>query len=244
MVGSKRAVISSNIEELREYRDKAMEVCRRWDIGVEVWEGIAARGGPPKERMRELVDNADVYIGIIGHSYGQLVEGENVSGTEFEYKCAKGRGIEEIERIILIVDQDAKWLPQYIAQGDERERLDRFRASLSAENSYRTLSNIHEFEVELIYSLLDWSRRTDMVGPAQYESEWFSITNGTKYSRMHGLKKPKTWEVLRSPTPTGDEGLEKVVGDDWKIKVWRDIIEVTTPDERYVSGYLKVFVWE
>lgn len=87
------AVIGSGARETPEHLRDALDVCLRMGIVPVMVEHPAGGDDAAVEAALGLLDEADVYVGIIGDSYGPAVPGHDRSLTEMEYERASSRGI-------------------------------------------------------------------------------------------------------------------------------------------------------
>src|SRR5215471_12469671 len=89
----KRAVISSTSIDLPEHRRQVIEACQRLDFFPDAMEHLPARDADAIRVSLEMVDKADLYLGIFAWRYGHIPEGYEVSITELEFNRAVERGI-------------------------------------------------------------------------------------------------------------------------------------------------------
>jgi hypothetical protein len=89
----KTAMISSTSVDLPEHRQQAMEACLRQGIFPRAMEHLPARDADAIRVSLEMVDEADIYIGIYAWRYGHVPEGHDISITEMEFNRAVKRGI-------------------------------------------------------------------------------------------------------------------------------------------------------
>src|SRR5262249_17731818 len=105
---------SSTILDLPEHRKCVLDALDRLHLSPSMMEHLPASSqGKIGESMR-LVDEADVYLGIFGHSYGEIPDGHSSSITEMEYDRAVERGI---PRLIFIIDP-AHWEASWPSDSD------------------------------------------------------------------------------------------------------------------------------
>ena len=94
-------MISSTARDLPEHRKQVMHACDRVGLFAEKMENLSAMGADAIEASLELVDRADIYVGIFAHRYGYIPEGHEISITEMEYEGAVER---DIPRLIFLID--------------------------------------------------------------------------------------------------------------------------------------------
>src|SRR4030095_10327019 len=88
----KTAMISSTAVDLPEHRKEAMDACLRQSIRPLAMEYLPARDADAIRVSLEMVDEADIYIGIYAWRYGHVPEGHDISITEMEFNRAEERG--------------------------------------------------------------------------------------------------------------------------------------------------------
>ena len=89
----KTAMISSTSVDLPEHRQQAIDACLRESIFPRAMEHLPARDADAIRVSLEMVDEADIYIGIYAWRYGHVPEGCDISITEMEFNRAVERGI-------------------------------------------------------------------------------------------------------------------------------------------------------
>jgi tetratricopeptide (TPR) repeat protein len=89
----KTAMISSTSVDLPEHRKEAIDACLRQGFFPIAMEHLPARDADAIRVSLEMVDKADVYIGIYAWRYGHVPEGHDISITEMEFNRAVERGI-------------------------------------------------------------------------------------------------------------------------------------------------------
>ena len=84
----KTAVISSTSVDLPEHRQQAMDACLRQGIFPIAMEHLPARDADAIRVSLEMVDKADIYIGIYAWRYGHVPERHDITITEMEFNRA------------------------------------------------------------------------------------------------------------------------------------------------------------
>ena len=98
----KRVFVSSTYIDLQEHREKVLSVIRRLESNEIAMENFGARSDHPKEGSIKAVKESDIYIGIFGHRYGTIPEGDDISLTEAEYRAAVSLNL---PRLIFLIDK-------------------------------------------------------------------------------------------------------------------------------------------
>jgi hypothetical protein len=102
---SKRLVvaISSTARDLPAHRKEVMDACLQQDMYPKMMEHLPASPKDAVRASRELVDEADIYLGVFAYRYGYIPPGYEISITEMEYNWAVERGI---PRVIFLIHED------------------------------------------------------------------------------------------------------------------------------------------
>jgi len=126
----KIVMISSTARDLSEQRQEALAACLQQGYFPKMMEHLPARDDEAISASVDMVDEADIYIGIFAHRYGYVPAGYEVSITEMEYNRAVERGI---PCLIFIMDDDHPVLPKDVDTGASAERLNAFKERLKLE---------------------------------------------------------------------------------------------------------------
>jgi hypothetical protein len=88
-----KAFLSSTFKDLEQHRAAVIARLRRLDgVQVRCMEDFGARPDSPKEFCVREARECDLFIGVIGHLYGFIPEGDDTSITEQEYQAAEDAG--------------------------------------------------------------------------------------------------------------------------------------------------------
>lgn len=127
-----KAFLSSTFKDLEQHRTAVIARLRRLD-GMEVrcMEDFGARPGSPKEFCVREARECDLFIGVIGHLYGFVPDGDETSITEQEYEAAEAAG----KDMLLFVAPDDFSVPVKLLRNDsDPERQEAFRERVLARN--------------------------------------------------------------------------------------------------------------
>lgn len=86
-------MISSTALDLPEHRKQVFEACLCEDFFPIGMESLPARDTDAVQMSMEMVNQADIYIGIFAYRYGHIPQSHNISITEMEFKRAIERRI-------------------------------------------------------------------------------------------------------------------------------------------------------
>ncbi|HEX7677873.1 MAG TPA: DUF4062 domain-containing protein, partial [Thermoanaerobaculia bacterium] len=95
--------ISSTFTDLRDERKAAIEgVFERGHIPIAL-ERFSPANDSDLQVIEKAMASSQVYILILGHRYGEIISGSNISYTELEYDLAQSRGL--LTLVFLMDDQ-------------------------------------------------------------------------------------------------------------------------------------------
>lgn len=150
--------ISSTYEDLKEYRQAAIEVCRRLGLEPIAMEEFEASGQPTTENSIDRLNSAHVYVGIFAHRYGRTDDrygGRSVTEIEFDHagKC-------QLERLCFLVKPEHPWNPTLMEQEHgSRDKLQDFKRKISEEVSWQSFTTLEDFESKLEDALRKWQKQ-------------------------------------------------------------------------------------
>jgi Domain of unknown function (DUF4062) len=158
--GSARRIFLGHTSELREFpRDRSFidaaeaAVTRAGDAVIDM-AYFTARDSRPADYCRQALCRADLYVGIIGLSYGSPVrDRQDVSYTEMEYEVATELGL---QRLVFLLDEDAP-LPLPARTSIDRTfgaRQDAFRRRLRDGGLVALVESPAELETQLYQALV------------------------------------------------------------------------------------------
>ncbi len=101
----KKVMISSTSLDLPEHRKQIVEACLRQNMFPLRMEDLPANSDEAAEASLKMVEEADVYIGVLANRYGYVPQANNpqqISVTEMEYDLAVAR---KIERLVFVMDK-------------------------------------------------------------------------------------------------------------------------------------------
>ncbi|MGI9500076.1 MAG: DUF4062 domain-containing protein, partial [Geminicoccaceae bacterium] len=115
------AMISSTAKNLPVHREQVRMACERMGFEpCEMMEHLTALDKDAVETSLEMVDRAEVYIGVFAHRYGSVPDGHDISITEMEFDRAVEK---KIPRLIFFVDEDQPVHPKDFDTGPGAVKL-------------------------------------------------------------------------------------------------------------------------
>lgn len=146
--------ISSTSDDLKSYRQSAIDICNRLGLQPIAMEFFPATDKTPVQLCRDLVAQSDVYLGLIAHRYGHIPDGETRSMTHIEFDEATRRGI---PRLCFVVDPAYAWNPMYI-EHENRDKLDAFKAEIDTLLTRNTFTTEADLATQIIHALVEHLR--------------------------------------------------------------------------------------
>lgn len=117
------AMVSSTMLDLPDHRREVREACLRQDVFPLMMESLPASDADAISVSMNMVDRADIYLGIFAHRYGHVLAGCTISITEMEYNRACERGI---PRLIFLMDPEHLIKRRDVEIGSGAEKLQAF----------------------------------------------------------------------------------------------------------------------
>src|ERR1039458_4693503 len=163
--GQLTAMISSTALDLPEHREQVRDACLHEGVFPIGMEQLPARDASGIRVSLEMVDQADIYIGVYAWRYGWVPDFDNpgkISITEMEFNHAlerKQRG--ELKEILIFVMHDEHSIRACDKEdGNEAQRkLKKFKKRASAGRVMLKFKSKEELRGQVIQSLADLKRR-------------------------------------------------------------------------------------
>ena len=151
------AMISSTSIDLPEHRKQAKEACERMGFFPYAMENLPARDADAIQVSLEMVDKADVYIGIYAWRYGHIPEGHDISITEMEFDRAVERGI---PILVFTIHKDHSLVFDMMQISDKaQEKLAALKVKACKERGRREFKSADDLRGEIIHALSDLKER-------------------------------------------------------------------------------------
>ena len=149
-------MISSTARDLPEHRKEVMDACVRQGMFPYMMEHLPALDADAIQVSVELVDKADIYIGVFAHRYGYVPEGHDISITEMEYNRAVERGI---PRLIFLMDKSHPINIDDVEMGDGAAKLKALKARLEKERVVSYFNSSTDLRAHVINTLSQYRKR-------------------------------------------------------------------------------------
>ncbi len=144
-----KVFISLTYIDLKDYRQKAIEIINRYKCVPLAMEFFMAQPEEPTRVYEKEIKECDILLGIYAHRYGFTPKGQEKSITQQEYELAK-----KLKKSChcFIVDEDFQWKPKF-CEFEKRPQLNVFLKTIRDENTTSFFTTTTDFESKLSSSL-------------------------------------------------------------------------------------------
>ncbi|MGA9997222.1 MAG: DUF4062 domain-containing protein [Pyrinomonadaceae bacterium] len=146
-------IISSTARDLPEHRKEVMDACLRQGMFPVMMEHLPASDAEAISASLNLVDEAEIYVGVFAHRYGYVPKENNpqkISVTEMEYNRAVERNI---PRLIFVMDKTHPLTIDDVEQGEGAVKLNAFKERMQTENIVNFFNSPADLRAHVINSL-------------------------------------------------------------------------------------------
>ena len=174
-------MVSSTALDLPRHRDQVMSACLQQNLFPKMMEYLPASDANAIRASMRMVDEADVYVGVVGFRYGYVPKRSKISITEMEYERAGKRGI---PRLMFLMDEDHALRAADVETGPGAARVRAFRQRIREERVIATFSSPDDLRARLLQALSEFRaspEREELVA-SQIESARYrvAVLNQTK----------------------------------------------------------------
>ena len=156
------AMISSTVLDLPEHRKAVIDACNRARVSPIAMEHLPARDADAVRVSMEMVDQADVYLGIFASRYGYVPEGRDVSITELELDRAIAR---QIPILVFVAHAEHLFKSEMIeADAVAQRKLQALKERASRGRVRATFRSVEDLGAQAIQALVEW--RLEVGDPA------------------------------------------------------------------------------
>lgn len=131
--------LSSTYEDLKEYRQKAIDVIVSLRQTFEGMEYFGADNRTPLDVCLEKLSFCQIYVCIVGMRYGSVEKASGKSYTEIEYEKAKELGLPCY--IYIIDEENARISPKFVDRNESADKLDVFKNRLRSSHVCKKFSS-------------------------------------------------------------------------------------------------------
>jgi hypothetical protein len=142
----------------RSYVDAAQEAVTRAGHAVRDMKFLVAADCDPAEQCKAMVEDADVYTGIIGSHFGSMVPGRDLSYTELEFETATHL---RLPRLMFLLPMSGPLRIPIRQPAEHTARQQAFRRRVQDESGVMTahVETPAELELKIFQALVELSRR-------------------------------------------------------------------------------------
>jgi len=147
-----------------------MDACLRVGVFPVMMEHLPASDADAISISLEMVDGADVYIGVFAHRYGYIPKENNpgkISVTEMEYNSAI---VQKIPCLLFVIDQDHPIKIGDVEQGRGAIKLKKFLQGITTNNIVNFYRSPEDLRAHVISSLAELREKlTAAAKPSLYD---------------------------------------------------------------------------
>ena len=152
-------MISSTARDLPEHREKVMHACMRLGMFYpDMMEHLTATDANALDVSLQMVDRAEIYVGIFAFRYGYVPEDQTISVTEAEYDRAVERGI---PRLLFLMSDDHPVKPADVETGEGAAKLRKFKERLKKDRVVGFFDSPDQLLAQVIQALVEY-RQPDL----------------------------------------------------------------------------------
>lgn len=149
----KTVFISSTSQDLKDYRQAAIDTCLKLGLHPIAMEHFPAMSVGATAGSKRKLDEAELYVGIYAHRYGYIEDGNDHSVTEIEFDYAGERGL---DRLCFLVDPTFAWPPDAVDHANY-PKLETFKAKVN-KLIRAQFTSVDDFTAKLMHALTEWTR--------------------------------------------------------------------------------------
>jgi tetratricopeptide (TPR) repeat protein len=160
--GGITAMISSTALDLPEHRALVHKACLEAGVFPIGMEQLPARDANGIKVSLEMVDKADVYLGIYAWRYGWVPDGKDISVTEMEYGRAVERKADDKLTEILVFVADAKHPCEFSdieADAIAQKKLAAFKMKATKDRGRGKFTSAEDPRRQVLHALLEFKER-------------------------------------------------------------------------------------
>ena len=145
-----KVMVSSTVRDLPDHRQGVLDACMRQGMFALMMEHLPAIDADAIKASMDLVDQADIYLGIFAYRYGYVPKGHHISATEMEYNRAVERGI---PRLIFLIHAEHPVKGGDVETGEGASKLEALKKRLGTERVVNFFKSPEGLRADVINSL-------------------------------------------------------------------------------------------
>lgn len=151
-------MISSTARDLPAHREKVMHACLRAGVFPRMMEHLPASDDDAIAASLRMVDEADIYLGLVARRYGYVPQEHSRSITEMEYDRAVERGI---PRLVFLMHDEHPLTIKDVETGEVAQKVEAFRARLATERVASFFKSPDELLGQALHAIEEERRRLE-----------------------------------------------------------------------------------
>jgi Domain of unknown function (DUF4062) len=151
----KIVMISSTALDLPDHRGEIREGCERAGFEPHMMEKLPARDADAIKVSRQMVEEADVYVGVFAFRYGYVPEGHDISITEMEYNRA---GELELPRLVFFIHDDHPITKKDVETGPGEAKLQALKDRIRKERVVTLFHSPKDLRAQVVMRAMRTSR--------------------------------------------------------------------------------------
>src|SRR5262249_43091038 len=146
-------MVSSTARDLPRHRDQVMSACLQQNLFPKMMEHLPASDGNAISESLRMVDEADLYVGVIAFRYGYVPKGRKISITEMEYERAGKRGI---PRLMFLMNDDHPLRAADVETGPGAEKVRAFRQRIGEDRVIAMFTSPEDLRALVVQALSEF----------------------------------------------------------------------------------------
>jgi tetratricopeptide (TPR) repeat protein len=160
--GQLTAMISSTALDLLEHRALAHQACLDAGVFPIGMEHLPARDATGIAASLEMVEQADIYLGVYAFRYGWVPDGQDISITEIEFDHAVERKAQgKLREILVFTAHEGHAVTRRDVEADKvaQEKLDKFKARAADGRVRKEFKSAEELHRLILQALSEFKNR-------------------------------------------------------------------------------------
>lgn len=248
--------LCSTFADLSDERKKILQAIRKLQLLHDSMDFFGARTDQPIETCLKEVRQGDLLVAVVGHRYGSIVPGREVSFSEAEY--IEGHGLGK-PCLVYVRSDDTPILPKFVERDLEKlRRLERWKSELRERHTVAQFSDSQDLALQvsadIAKTVQDLMEATAQEKPSEMPSRdaaLAEIADLFQSAVEQGIKEDKLLSAIRRAVtsllaelslgpPTiflsyshEDKGIVKQFAEELEaagMKVWFDLFEIKWGD--------------
>lgn len=161
----------STYQDLRQHREKVLEVLKYFSHNIEAMEYWCASTNTPLEECLSRVKQCDLYLCVIAFRYGSLAN-DGYSFTHKEYLLARESGKDVL---VFLMDPQTPIPASFVDAGSSRNKLNAFRNDLQYNHHCAYFGTSENLAHKVEQALRDYMIDKNVITPGDIVASWTKI---------------------------------------------------------------------